>query len=149
MADSDINFFKEFNEAKKTIIYECCKYFSHKYELEEHYKEYSLNEDCNNLIELLIDSNLSKSSKKKKIVTKDPNKPKKPASAYIHFTNSYRDMIKEQNPNASLGEISKMLGGIWQELESNDKLPFEKKFEEDKNRYKKEIEIYNSQNLNI
>ena len=144
MADSDINFLKEFNEAKKTIIYECCKYFSHKYELEEHYKEYSMDEDCQKLIELLINDNLSK--KKKKGGTKDPNKPRKPASAYIHFTNSYRDMIKEQNPNASLGEISKMLGGIWQELESNDKLPFEKKYEEDKNRYKEEMNRYNLQN---
>ena len=139
---SDINFLKEFNQAKKTTIIECCKYFAHKYELEEHYKDYQLEEDYDSLSKLLIDSNLLKGGKKKR--EKDPNKPKKPLSPYIHFTNSYRNMIKEQNPNAGLGEISKMLGGIWQELESNDKLPFEKKAEEDKVRYKRELEEYNS-----
>ena len=35
---SDLSLFKELNRAKKDIIIECCKYFSHKYELDEHTK---------------------------------------------------------------------------------------------------------------
>tara|TARA_B100001094_G_C18189482_1_gene806138 strand:- start:4379 stop:4810 length:432 start_codon:yes stop_codon:yes gene_type:complete len=139
---SDYNFLKEFNEAKKQTILECCKYFSHKYELDEHYKNYSLEEDYDILEGNLINSNLSKGGKRKK--DKDPNKPKKPLSAYMFFTQDYRDVVKKENPEATLGQISKMLGGIWSELESDDKLPFEQKAKDAKIEYKKSIENYNN-----
>lgn len=140
---SDSSLFKEINRAKKDIIIECCKYFSHKYELDEHYKDYDIDEDIKKCCELLIDESLSKNKQKK---DKDPNKPKKNLSAFMFFCNNYRNEVKNANKGASLGEISKMLGSIWQELESDDKLPFEKQANEDKLRYKKEMEQYNSNN---
>ena len=140
---SDLNLFKELNRAKKDIIIECCKYFSHKYELDEHYKNYNIEEDIKILGNLLIDDSLSKNNKKK---DKDPNKPKKPLSAYMFFASNYRNEVKKANPEATLGEISKMLGGIWQELESDDKLPFEKQAENAKVEYKQQMENYNNNN---
>jgi hypothetical protein len=140
---SNLSLFKEINRVKKDIITECCKYFSHKYELDEHYKDYDIEEDIKNLSELLIDESLSKNNKKK---DKDPLKPKKNLSAFMFFCNNYRNEVKNANKGASLGEVSKMLGSIWQELESDDKLPFEKQANEDKLRYKKEMEEYNSNN---
>ena len=138
---SDLNLFKELNRAKKDIIIECCKYFSHKYELDEHYKNYDIEDDIKILGGLLIDDSLSRGSKKKE---KDPNKPKKNLSAFMFFCNNYRNEVKNANPGASLGEVSKMLGGIWQELESDDKLPFEKQANDDKLRYKQQMEEYNN-----
>tara|TARA_Y100000589_G_C26654669_1_gene427456 strand:- start:48 stop:479 length:432 start_codon:yes stop_codon:yes gene_type:complete len=140
---SDLSLFKELNRAKKDIIIECCKYFSHKYELDEHYKNYDIDEDIKTLCSLNIDDSLHKVAKKKN-KDKDPDKPKKNLSAFMFFCNNYRNEVKNANPKATLGEVAKMLGGIWQELESDDKLPFEKQAKEDKIRYKEEMEKYNS-----
>lgn len=139
---SDLSLYRELNRAKKDIIIECCKYFAHKYELEEHYKDYDTEDDIKKLCSFLLDESLIKGNKKKK--EKDPDKPKKNMSAFMHFCNSYRSEVKNSNPNATLGEVAKMLGSIWQELESEDKLPFEQQAGEDKIRYKNEMEKYNN-----
>jgi hypothetical protein len=130
---------KELIKEKKEIIKECAKFFEHKYELDEHYNNFDINDDINLLCNLLIEKETKKHNKK---VPKDPDAPKRPLSSFLHFSNSYREFVKKENPQAGIGEISKMLGSIWNELDSEDKLPYEQKAEEDKNRYKKEIELY-------
>lgn len=48
-------------------------------------------------------------------------KVKRPLSAYMHFANSNRDIIKKENPSASFGELGKLLGKKWKELTEVDK----------------------------
>jgi hypothetical protein len=46
---------------------------------------------------------------------KDPNSPKKPVPAYFAFSNERRQEVKNQNPSASNGEISRLLSTMWKE----------------------------------
>jgi len=77
--------------------------------------------------------------KKKK---KDPNAPKNAKSAYLYFSSAKRDEIKAANPDATFGQIGKLLGEEWKKISDDDKVEFEEKAEEDKKRYKKEMEDY-------
>mmetsp|Transcript_2163 Transcript_2163/g.3395 ORF Transcript_2163/g.3395 Transcript_2163/m.3395 type:complete len:826 (-) Transcript_2163:72-2549(-) len=77
--------------------------------------------------------------KKKK---KDPNAPKNAKSAYMYFSSAKRDEIKAANPDATFGQIGKLLGEEWKKISDDDKVEFEEKAEEDKKRYKKEMEDY-------
>lgn len=74
---------------------------------------------------------------KKKKTKKDPNAPKKGLSAYMFFVKDTRQEIKEQNPDATFGEIGKLLGEAWKKLE--DKSKYEEMAKQDKVRYESEV----------
>merc|ERR1712066_1107880 len=76
----------------------------------------------------------SKSIKKTKS-GKDPNKPKKNLSAFMFFSKDMREEVVADNPDASFGEIGKLLGAAWKDLSAKDKKPYEAKAEKDKKRY--------------
>lgn len=71
---------------------------------------------------------------------KDPNRPKKPCSAYICFANAKRDSVCSANPGVPHTEIMKKLGEMWQ-AEKN-RTPWEKAAAKDKARYEKEMASY-------
>ncbi|GAA5822806.1 hypothetical protein JCM5353_003530 [Sporobolomyces roseus] len=73
---------------------------------------------------------------------KDPNAPKRPLSAYMHFSQAKRAEVKEENPDVTFGEIGKLLGAKWKEADADDRAPFEEKAKEDKARYEKEKADY-------
>jgi hypothetical protein len=52
---------------------------------------------------------------------KDPKAPKRPLSAYMFFSQDWRERVKTENPNASFGEIGKLLGAKWKELSDEEK----------------------------
>ncbi|KAJ8007638.1 hypothetical protein DPEC_G00096250 [Dallia pectoralis] len=58
-----------------------------------------------------------KKGKKKK----DPNEPQKPVSAYALFFRDTQAAIKGQNPNASFGEVSKIVASMWDSLGEEQK----------------------------
>ena len=80
----------------------------------------------------------TKAPKKKK----DPNAPKKGATAYTIFCNERRAELKEENPDATFSEMSKLLGAEWKAMSDEDKKPFVVKSDADKERYKTEMEAY-------
>lgn len=47
--------------------------------------------------------------------------------------------IKEENPDATFGELGKIIGAKWHELTEEDKAPYQEKADEDKKRYAKAI----------
>jgi len=57
----------------------------------------------------------------KKIAKKDPNAPKRPLSAYLFFCFAERGNVKSANPDSKFGELSKMLGQKWKELDAEGK----------------------------
>ncbi|KAK4052308.1 Non-histone chromosomal protein 6 [Microbotryomycetes sp. JL221] len=73
---------------------------------------------------------------------KDPNAPKRPLSAYMHFSQQNREKIKSENPEASFGELGKLLGGKWKEMSDSEKKPYTDMADKDKARYEKEKEGY-------
>ncbi|GAA5825678.1 hypothetical protein JCM10212_002149 [Sporobolomyces blumeae] len=73
---------------------------------------------------------------------KDPNAPKRPLSAYMHFSQAKRAEVKEENPDVSFGEIGKLLGQKWKDADASERAPFEEKAKEDKARYEREKSEY-------
>lgn len=60
-----------------------------------------------------------KTPKKRK--KKDPNEPQKPVSAYALFFRDTQAAIKGQNPNATFGEVSKIVASMWDSLGEEQK----------------------------
>lgn len=42
-------------------------------------------------------------------------------SAYMFFSQEERPRMKEENPDASFGELGKLLGAAWKELDETDR----------------------------
>ncbi|EDO36028.1 predicted protein, partial [Nematostella vectensis] len=80
--------------------------------------------------------------KKRKKQTKDPNKPKRCLSAYFHFINLKRDDVKKDNPNASGGALSKVLGEMWSKMTDDDKTQYQDMAKKDKVRYESEMKAF-------
>ncbi|KAJ3038281.1 Non-histone chromosomal protein 6 [Rhizophlyctis rosea] len=80
--------------------------------------------------------------KRKKKAKKDPNAPKKPLSAFIIFSNENRARIKEENPAAEFKDIGKLLGTAWRGMGESEKQKYQKKADQDKERYAREEKAY-------
>merc|ERR1712226_473476 len=65
-----------------------------------------------------------KGEEKKQRKKKDPNAPKRPMSAYFLFMNATRPTVRKENPDASIGEVAKILGKMWGEIEPEDKAKY-------------------------
>ncbi|KAI9140871.1 high mobility group box domain-containing protein [Paraphysoderma sedebokerense] len=87
-----------------------------------------------------VDAPMKRGKKVKK--AKDPNAPKRPLSGYFHFCAEARDGVKSENPGLNVGEIAKILGAKWKELDENEKKPYNDKAKADKARYDKEMAKY-------
>ena len=99
-------------------------------------------------IEAMLTKHLGDQMKMKKL--KDPNKPKRAKSSYMYFAEASRPAVmkklkkKSKNGKADMATVSKELGALWKKLSAKDKKPFEAKAEKDRERYRDEMEAYNS-----
>jgi len=75
---------------------------------------------------------------------KDPNAPKRGLSAYMFFANEQRDVVREENPGISFGQVGKLLGERWKALSESERRPYEEKAQADKKRYEDEKASYNA-----
>lgn len=85
------------------------------------------------------------STKKKKKSKKDtdPDKPKRPQTAYFLWYMEHREEIKNKHPGASVTELAKKAGETWKEMSAEDKKEYEDKFKEAKEEYNRAMEEYN------
>nr|KAF6389248.1 TOX high mobility group box family member 4 [Myotis myotis] len=81
-----------------------------------------------------------KTPKKRK--KKDPNEPQKPVSAYALFFRDTQAAIKGQNPNATFGEVSKIVASMWDSLGEEQKQVYKRKTEAAKKEYLKALAAY-------
>jgi len=65
---------------------------------------------------------------------KDKNAPKRALSAYMFFSQDWRERIKTENPDAGFGEVGKLLGAKWKELDDSEKKPYIDQAARDKTR---------------
>jgi len=79
---------------------------------------------------------------KKKRAKKDKNAPKKALSSYMYFMNANRETIKQENPEATFGELGKLAGAKWKEMDAEARERYEAMAREDKERYKREDAAY-------
>ena len=82
--------------------------------------------------------------KKRKSKIKDKNAPKRGSSAYIFFCKDHRASAKKKlGHGASLGEVGKELGRLWNEAKASGEVgKYNSQAAEDKKRYLAEMEAY-------
>ncbi|XP_075953486.1 epidermal Langerhans cell protein LCP1-like isoform X1 [Anarhichas minor] len=78
---------------------------------------------------------------------KDPNEPQKPVSAYALFFRDTQAAIKGQNPNASFGEVSKIVASMWDSLAEEQKQVYKRKTEAAKREYVRALVAYRENQL--
>ena len=64
--------------------------------------------------------------------------PKRPSSAYLLFANDNRPKVKKANPDATFGDLGKLLGEAWNNVNAADKKKYNALAEKDKARYERE-----------
>ena len=90
-------------------------------------------------------SSTSVNNKREKKVGKkrrDPNEPQKPVSAYALFFRDTQATIKGSQPNASFGEVSKIVASMWDSLDPESKANYKKRTEQAKKEYMKALAQY-------
>ena len=90
----------------------------------------------------------SKSSNKRaknvKPAKKDPNKPKRPPSAFFVFLEEFRKVYKQEHPNVkAVSAVGKAGGEKWKSLTDSEKAPYEAKAAKRKQDYEKLMTAYN------
>jgi len=86
----------------------------------------------------------AKKPAKKAKAAKDPNKPKRPASAFFVFMEEFRKTFKEKHPNnKSVAAVGKAGGDKWKQLSNAEKAPYVAKAEKRKTEYNKSMDAYN------
>jgi hypothetical protein len=77
---------------------------------------------------------------------KDPNKPKGRTSAYAFFVADEREKAKKMGREIHFGTFSKECSQKWADLQGHAKVVYERKAEDDKERYQKEMSLYQDEN---
>merc|ERR1712072_981749 len=70
---------------------------------------------------------------------KDKNAPKRPSTAFFIFANEIREDVREENPDASIGQIGKILGQEWGNLDEDRKEAYKAQNEKAKAKYQKAL----------
>jgi len=69
---------------------------------------------------------------------RDPEKPKKPVSAFLHFLGGYRT----KNASLKVTEASKLAAAVWKDMSAEQKQPYEKQYKDEKNKYDEAMKLY-------
>uniref|UniRef100_A0A5B7BM94 Putative high mobility group B protein 1-like n=1 Tax=Davidia involucrata TaxID=16924 RepID=A0A5B7BM94_DAVIN len=90
------------------------------------------------------DKSSTRKGKKEKLAKKDPNKPKRPPSAFFVFLEEFRKTFKKENPNVkAVSAVGKAGGGKWKSMSEAEKAPYEAKAAKRKSEYEKIMNAYN------
>jgi len=81
---------------------------------------------------------------------RDPNLPKRPQNPFFQFCKEKRDTVAQdvftgQGVNLTKKELTKILANQWNSLDSNDKMIYNERFEEEKAGYNIKMEVYRKQ----
>ncbi|KAB1224334.1 High mobility group B protein 1 [Morella rubra] len=86
----------------------------------------------------------SSTQKKQKNAKKDPNKPKRPPSAFFVFLEEFRIDFKKEHPDVkAVSAVGKAGGQRWKSLSDAEKAPYEAKAAKRKTEYEKLMKAYN------
>ncbi|KAL3619825.1 HMG1/2-like protein [Castilleja foliolosa] len=87
---------------------------------------------------------VKKPTKKEAKAAKDPNKPKRPPSAFFVFMEDFRKEFKKKHPsNKSVAAVGKAGGTEWKSLSEEEKAPFAATAAKRKKEYELKMEAYN------
>jgi len=80
--------------------------------------------------------------RKKSTRKRDKDAPKRGQSSYIIFAQSIREDVRKKHPDATFGDISKIIGAKWSKVPDSKRAKFEALAAEDKKRYEREMKAY-------
>jgi HMG (high mobility group) box len=80
--------------------------------------------------------------RKGKKAKKDPSAPKRNMSAYFLYSVSARSTVKSENPEASFGDIARIISSQFKALPAKERAKWDKKAADDKSRYQREMEVF-------
>ena len=86
----------------------------------------------------------AKKSGTSKKATKDPNAPKRAASAYIIFGQHKRQEVKDAHPEFKSPDIMREIGRLWKELTDEEKQPYNKLASDAKSAYVSKKSAYDA-----
>eukprot|EP01133_Synstelium_polycarpum_P020261 gene20261-24299_t len=69
--------------------------------------------------------------------------PKSNITAFFHFLNEHREIVKREQPDISLTDMSRLLGSKWMALSEEDKKHYLQLAIDDKQRYETDLAEYN------
>lgn len=73
---------------------------------------------------------------------KDPNKPKRAMSAFFCYSQAQRPNVKITHPDASFGDVARILSAQYKALTEKEMKKFVKKAAQDKLRYQEQMKTY-------
>ena len=74
---------------------------------------------------------------------KDPNKPKRPKSGFLHFMDTFRAQRKnEPDKSKKIGDVSKDGGAAWAKMTDEEKKPYNRKHTDEQVEYKKKVRSF-------
>ncbi|KAM3582592.1 hypothetical protein VKS41_005236 [Umbelopsis sp. WA50703] len=79
---------------------------------------------------------------RKKKRHKNPTAPKHPMSGFLFYLSAVRPKIAQQYPGSTVGPISKLIAQQWRDMDVKDREPWNKKADDDKKRYAREMREY-------
>lgn len=80
---------------------------------------------------------------KKQKTVKDPNQPKKPATAYLKFQSAVRDSVKESLPaEANASAVLKAVSEKWTAMDAAEKKPWLDDFQKERDEYQRKLATY-------
>ncbi|XP_043697853.1 high mobility group B protein 1-like [Telopea speciosissima] len=90
------------------------------------------------------DKGSNRPAKKEKAAAKDPNKPKRPPSAFFVFLEDFRKTYKQEHPNVkAVSAVGKAGGEKWKSMSAAEKATYEAKAAKRKSEYEKTMAAYN------
>ncbi|KAJ9175885.1 hypothetical protein P3X46_014391 [Hevea brasiliensis] len=93
---------------------------------------------------LKVNKSSKKPANKDKVGKNDPNKPKRPPSAFFVFLEEFRKTYKQEHPNVkAVSAVAKAGGEKWKSLSNAEKAPYEAKSAKRKSEYDKLMTAYN------
>ena len=78
----------------------------------------------------------------RKKAKKDKNAPKRNMSAYFLYSIDARPRVKEENPEASFGDIARLISAEFKTLPEKEKQVWQEKATADKARYEGQMKVY-------
>lgn len=86
-----------------------------------------------------------------KRAVRDPNLPKRPTNAYLIYCEMEKEKLRAEleakNPGQVVTDLSKTLTEIWKTLDEELRKPYYRFYEEDRDRYQREMIVYNKKKL--
>jgi hypothetical protein len=70
---------------------------------------------------------------------KDPSAPKRPMSAFLYFSQKYRPIVKEEQPDLKNTDVSRRLGELWRNAPEEERQIYIKREAGEREVYKKDI----------